>query len=507
MIRSIAFSLLLSACIAQATPLQLRWTSETSSPQPWRSLVFRGETVGLNATLTQYGRPLTLTTNATATMYWQTPDMGSAWWSTDATISTSGVAAATWTPAMDSGADLYSFFLGVEEADARTYRAYGQLRMQAAPGATPNEIDLPARWIDFDLIDVLNAPWATPADVATATAGMLTAEGDPVAYPIATNALAVALAHAAATNNPHKVTAAQIGALTAEADTLATVMARGGTTTEPMTIGTRGAGAVGTASFAQGIGVVASGNYSHSQGGGTTSSGNYSHSQGDSTTASGYASHAQGGITTASGSTSHAAGFRATASHAGSWAWQGTAGAFAEPFYTSHGNGTFNIAPVGGLAGFFVGDTALSTTLAGKAATNHTHVIGEVVGLQAAVDSIIPPMYAPRQAVGYALTNTIALDAGKVIYTVAATNDTTLAFDFSAVDLAANVARWETWIDVASTNVSVSLPGTNVVQYLEVPDLSTTVEPQTLQVAWQAWAVGAVTNIQAHVYARNPEDE
>ncbi len=178
-----------------------------------------------------------------------------------------------------------------------------------------------------------------------------------------------------------------------------------------------------------------------------------------------------------------------------------------EPVYESKGVGTFNVNPIGGLAGFYVGATALSTTLAGKAATNHTHVIGDVTGLQAAVDSIIPPMYAPRQAVPYALTNTIALDKSKTIYTVAATNSTTITFDFSAVDLSANVARWETWISVANTNVSLTLPGTNVVQYLEIPDLSTTAQPQTLQIAWQAWAVGATTNIQAHVYARQPEEE
>ncbi len=350
---------------------------------------------------------------------------------------------------------------------------------------------------------------------------VVTQEVDWVAYPVATNALAVAEAHIAATNNPHAVTAAQIGALTAEADTLASVTARGGTTTVPITIGSRGAGAVGTASFAQGSSVVASGGRSHAQGFFATASGNHSHAQGEfvtasgtashaqgvNTTASGEASHSQGTGTTASGIASHAAGFNSTASHAGSWAWQGTAGGFDEGIYESKGNGTFNINPIGGLAGFYVVDTPLSATLAGKAATNHTHVIGDVTGLQAAVDSIIPPMYAPRQAVPYALTNTIALDAGKTVYQVAATNDTTIAFDFSAVDLSANVARWETWVDVVSTNVSLTLPGTNVVQYLETPDLSTSAQPQTLQIAWQAWAVGAVTNIQAHVYARQPEEE
>jgi hypothetical protein len=41
--------------------------------------------------------------------------------------------------------------------------------MQGSPGATPNAIPIPPRVIDFATATVLNPPWATPADVASAT--------------------------------------------------------------------------------------------------------------------------------------------------------------------------------------------------------------------------------------------------------------------------------------------------------------------------------------------------
>jgi len=208
---SLCFHLLImTACIAGAAPLQLRWTAETSSPQPWRAVIFRGESAGLNATLRQYGKPLTLTKHATATLYWQVPDMGTAWWTADATATTSGVISATWTPAMDTGADLYTFYIGVDDAAATTYRAYGQIRMHGAPGATPNEIDLPVRTIDFATVEIANAPWATPDDIDAATAGMITFEEDPISLPIAQAALDAA-------NN---ITIESLGGLTNTAPTV-----------------------------------------------------------------------------------------------------------------------------------------------------------------------------------------------------------------------------------------------------------------------------------------------
>ncbi len=202
---------------------------------------------------------------------------------------------------------------------------------------------------------------------------VVTNEQDGLAYPVATNALALASTalQPAATN----------GLLRAEADTLATVTARGATTTSAITIGSRGAGAVGQRSFAHGDNVIASGYASHAEGGGTTASGDYSHAEGTSTTASGdyshaegsgttasgYYSHAEGSGTTASGHYSHASGFMSVASHEASFAWQGSDGGYSESPYESHGPGTFNLNPVGGLAGLWIGETTLDALLGERA--------------------------------------------------------------------------------------------------------------------------------------------
>ena len=193
--------------------------------------------------------------------------------------------------------------------------------------------------------------------------------------------------------------------LTAEADTLATVTARGATTTEAVTIGSRGIGAVGVSSLANGVGVVANGDASHAEGGyttasgyashaeglgatasgenshaegfNTTASGENSHAEGFYTTASGDASHAEGVDTIASGENSHASGFNAVASNITAFAWQGSSGDFAEPEYVSHGNGTFNINPVGGTGGFWIGEQTLAALLNAKQ-TAETVVTGAV---------------------------------------------------------------------------------------------------------------------------------
>lgn len=187
--------LVLHSCIPEpacaTTPLQLRWTAELSDPKPYNAVLFQGEGADLQATLKLYGRAVALEDSATASLYWQTNGMGSAWWQSPATATTGGVVTATWTPAMDAGADFYRWHIGVANAASSTiYRAFGAFKMQPSPGAAPNILDLPTRWIDFNTITVSNSPWATPADVAEATEGFLSVEADPVALPVATQALA-----------------------------------------------------------------------------------------------------------------------------------------------------------------------------------------------------------------------------------------------------------------------------------------------------------------------------
>ena len=128
------------------------------------------------------------------------------------------------------------------------------------------------------------------------------------------------------------------------------------------TIGSRKIGkSVGQYSLANGYNVTASGLASHAEGSGTTASGNYSHAEGEGTTASGYASHAEGEGTIASGYASHAEGVNARTleGDGNAYAWNGDE----DIQYTSHGHGTFNINPVGGLNGFYIGGQTLTQVI------------------------------------------------------------------------------------------------------------------------------------------------
>ena len=167
-------------------------------------------------------------------------------------------------------------------------------------------------------------------------------------------------AHVADTNNPHAVTSAQVGALPLVEDS------EGAKTS--VTIGSRNSdGTVGKFSLANGTSVTASGYGSHAEGYGTTASGVYSHAEGYGTTASGVYSHAEGDSTTASGTVSHAGGFYAQtrSSDSCSFAWNGDE-TRTDP-YESHGPGTFNVNPYGGLAGFYIGEKTLYSILTNKA--------------------------------------------------------------------------------------------------------------------------------------------
>ena len=195
---------------------------------------------------------------------------------------------------------------------------------------------------------------------------------------VVTNALTVATtnrvaAHVANINNPHAVTAEQIGAVPLVEDYEGNKTA--------VTIGNRAIGIpVGEHSVANGKNVTVSGSYSHAEGdetsasgicshaegAATTASGDYSHAEGVNTTASGDFSHAEGGNTTASGDYSHAEGVLSLANDNFSYTWNGDYHVGDNP-YPSHGPGTFNINPIGGLDGFYIGEQTLYELLARKA--------------------------------------------------------------------------------------------------------------------------------------------
>ena len=92
--------------------------------------------------------------------------------------------------------------------------------------------------------------------------------------------------------------------------------------------------------------------WSHAEGGATKALGRASHSEGYNTTAKGANSHAEGEGTQANGYASHASGMKAIATENFSFAWSGISSTTA---YSSHGQGTFNINPVSGISGFWIG--------------------------------------------------------------------------------------------------------------------------------------------------------
>ena len=222
-------------------------------------------------------------------------------------------------------------------------------------GALPNNRDDLKASANFR-----NAVW----DVQIRGGGIDANAADALANSaVVTNALTVATtnrvaSHVANTNNPHAVTAKQVGALPLVED------ANGKKTA--VTIGSR-EGKIGKNSLANGYGTTASGFASHTEGNITTASGDYSHAEGHYTTASGFASHAEGHYTTASGAGSYASGFMAQTRSVDpfSFAWSGDAGRETE--YESRGPGTFNINPYGGLDGFWIGEQTLYSILTNKA--------------------------------------------------------------------------------------------------------------------------------------------
>lgn len=169
------------------------WDVDVLDPVAYVTDVWRGETIPLTA------RTGVSNIADSATFLWQTGGMGSAWWQTNATITASGEITTVWIPTMDSGASAYSFFFRV---GSDLYRPFGTIKMRGSPGATPNSLPLPTLAIDFDVITVLNPPWATPADVSAAIGEA--AEQDPIATPIAQQAL----------DKAYSITLAGLGGLT-----------------------------------------------------------------------------------------------------------------------------------------------------------------------------------------------------------------------------------------------------------------------------------------------------
>ncbi len=161
--RAIALLLLVGGAVPCApltasAAVPVRWTVDTSRPKVAVFDSFHGETLALEATFQTDGKPLEMTGNAK--LCWQTNGMDSVWWTADATIS-NNVVSASFLPTMDPGVSQLIAFLGVP---GEIWRAEFRLRFRSSPGASPNEIELPVKTLDFSQVEVSNAPWLLKDD-------------------------------------------------------------------------------------------------------------------------------------------------------------------------------------------------------------------------------------------------------------------------------------------------------------------------------------------------------
>ena len=167
-LKSLSLAALVAALAAYdaASAVPLRWTVETSRPGVEAFDAYHGESLDLQATILSYGDPLALT-NSPAMLYWQTNGMGKAWWSVPASCS-SNVLSASFAPHMDPGASVVNGFIGVA---GQHYRASFRLHFRNSPGADTANLPLPVRILDFDTVEVQNAPYYTKQESDERMAG------------------------------------------------------------------------------------------------------------------------------------------------------------------------------------------------------------------------------------------------------------------------------------------------------------------------------------------------
>ena len=115
---------------------------------------------------------------------------------------------------------------------------------------------------------------------------------------------------------------------------------------------------------AEGLATTASGKRAHAEGYGSTAEGDNSHAEGFYTKAIGVTSHADGYYTEAAKNYSHASGIYSKANHVNSFVWNGDSTKYSQNSkYTSKKDGSFNINPIDGINGFYIGDQNLSTII------------------------------------------------------------------------------------------------------------------------------------------------
>jgi hypothetical protein len=138
------------------------WTVDLQQNTAVQRTYKRGESWDMTITLREGREPCTVFTNGSAAVfYWYSNSTDNAWWTNSAAVSASGVVTAAWTPAMDSGAAVHPYWVGLWTPGATTpvWRVNGTIRLLGSPGANPPALPMPAQVLDFSRIAVTNAPY------------------------------------------------------------------------------------------------------------------------------------------------------------------------------------------------------------------------------------------------------------------------------------------------------------------------------------------------------------
>jgi len=137
-----ALAATLQLTISAAVPLA--WDVRPGQPAPVMFDRYHGETLSFAATFRGFGE-LPFSPGADIRLWYQTNGMGQAWWSVPATVS-SNVLSATWSPALDPGAERVSLFFG---APSNAY-ASAVLRLRHSPGFAPGAMPDPESFRESD---------------------------------------------------------------------------------------------------------------------------------------------------------------------------------------------------------------------------------------------------------------------------------------------------------------------------------------------------------------------
>lgn len=176
------------AALASTVPLD--FPVELSRPARLEFNAYYGEAIDITATLNYQGSAFegSLTDPQ---LYYQTPTMGTSFWSLPAT-QTNNLLKVVFPASAQPGPGRLNCFLG---SAGENYRAAFVLNLRPSPGASPNSLPLPTPTLDFSQVTILNSPYETSADATTAHTN-LAAEISAVAGSVATvsNALETAQA-------------------------------------------------------------------------------------------------------------------------------------------------------------------------------------------------------------------------------------------------------------------------------------------------------------------------